>query len=89
MLQVTLPEELGEWVAKNAAQEGFGSADALVVEAVRALRERKEAEREREAKLLLEALESGEPIAVDDQWWDDFIAQCNARAIEAAKKDAA
>lgn len=76
MLQVTLPDELGEWVAKNAAQEGFGSAEALVVEAVRALRERKEAQREREAKLLMEALESGDPIAPDDQWWDDLQAEC-------------
>lgn len=79
MLQVTLPDELGEWVAKHAEQEGFGSADAFVVEAVRALRERKEAEREREAKLLLEALESGEPIATDDKWWDDLEAECMAK----------
>ena len=79
MLQVTLPDELGEWVAKNAAPEGFGSADTLVVEAVRALRERKEIEREREAKLLIEALESGDPIATDDKWWTDLEAECMAK----------
>ncbi len=80
MLQVTLPEELGEWVAKNAEMEGFGSADAFVVEAVRALREHREAQREREAKLVLEAVEEdGDDIEATPQWWDSFRAELSEK----------
>ncbi len=80
MLQVTLPDELAEWVAKNAAPEGFESADALVVEAVRALRERREAQREREAKMVLEAIEEpGEDIEATPQWWNGFRAELSEK----------
>lgn len=76
MLQITLPDELGEWVAKNADQEGYGSSEALVIEAVRALRERQELQRAREAKLVLDAIEEeGVDIEATPQWWDGFRAE--------------
>ncbi len=69
-LKVSLPEPLGEFVAEQAAKSGKQTAEAYVTSLVREAR-RREVLKEVEAKLI-EGLESGEPIPVTEEYWEEI-----------------
>ena len=72
-LKVSLPEPLGEFVVEQAAKSGKGTAEAYVTSLVREAR-RREILKDVEAKLI-EGLNSGEPIPVTKEYWEEKRAK--------------
>jgi len=71
-LQLSLPESMRAFVEEQAAKGGHSSADEYLRTLIREAQQR-EAKQRLEA-MLLEGLE-GEPIEVDDEFWDRFRAR--------------
>lgn len=65
-MTISLPEPMREFVEKEVAAGDYGSASELFREMVRDRQKRKA--QERLETLLLEGLESGEPIEVTDEY---------------------
>jgi len=65
-MNVSLPVSLRAF-AEERASHGFSSASEYIRELIR--RDQKEAARERLESLLIEGLESGEPILVTEEYW--------------------
>ncbi len=65
-MNVTLPEGLREWVETQAQLGGHPSVDCYVETVLRDERERTRKEID---QLLLEGVESGEPVEVNEIFW--------------------
>ena len=76
-LNISLPESMRAYIDEKVAEGGYSTASEYVRELVRA--DQKRAAQERLEGLLLEGLESGEAIAVDEQWWARKKADLLAR----------
>ncbi|MEO7677106.1 MAG: type II toxin-antitoxin system ParD family antitoxin [Verrucomicrobiota bacterium] len=79
-LKVSLPEPLGEFVVEQAAKSGKRSPEDYVTSLVQEAR-RREIHKEIEAKLI-EGLESGEPIPVTKEYWEEKRAKLLKRHHE-------
>jgi len=66
-MNVSIPESLRHF-AEERAREGFSSTSEYIRELIR--RDQKEAAREKLEALLIEGLESGEPIVVTESYWE-------------------
>jgi antitoxin ParD1/3/4 len=79
-MNISLPEELKEYVEQQA-QGGYSTPSEFVRDLIR--RDQKRHAKERLEQLLLEGLESGEPIPTDEAFWtnlkNDALAQIAAR----------
>ena len=71
-LTLSLPDSMREFVEQQVAKGGLGSADEYLLGLIREAQQR-EAKQRLEA-MLLEGLE-GEPIEVDDEFWERFRAR--------------
>ena len=67
-ITIALPEPLTEFVQAEAARRGYPSAAQYVEDLVQAEQRRQAAERL--DQLLLDGLNSGEPIEVTPEYWD-------------------
>jgi antitoxin ParD1/3/4 len=68
MLNISLPEPLQAFVEDQAAVAGFNSVNDYISHLV--LREKERvAQQQRIESLLVEGLESGEPIEATEDWW--------------------
>jgi antitoxin ParD1/3/4 len=67
-INISLPESLREFVITEAAIEGYSTLSEYVRGLIR--KAQKEKLEERLALLLLEGLESGQPIPAEDVYWD-------------------
>ena len=72
-MQITVPSPLKPFVEEETAHGGFRTADDYVASLIEAELRRK-AEERLEAKLV-EALESGPPLEVDERFWPDVKAE--------------
>lgn len=69
MLNISLPDNLEVVIAQQAEQAGFDTATDYLVHLV--LREQDRlSQQDRIEALLVEGLESGEPIEATDEWWE-------------------
>ena len=66
-MNIALPESMKTFVQKRAAEGNFSSVEEYVLDLIRADQQRRHEERIEE--LLLEGLGSGEPIEVDEAYW--------------------
>jgi len=66
-MKIALPESMKTFVQKRAAEGNFSSVREYVLDLIRADQQRRHEERLDE--LLLEGLASGEPIEVDEAYW--------------------
>jgi antitoxin ParD1/3/4 len=66
-MNISLPENLKEFVESVIAKDGYGTASEYVRELIR--EDEKRRTQERLEKLLLEGLESGEPIEITADYW--------------------
>jgi len=66
-MNIALPESMKAFVQKRAAEGNFSSVGEYVLDLIRADQQRRHEERLDE--LLLEGLASGEPIEVDEAYW--------------------
>ena len=67
-LNISLPMPLKRFVEKQTASEGYTSASEYIRELIRAAR-RRQARGHQLETLLLEGIESGSCIEVDDAYW--------------------
>lgn len=82
-LNVSLPEPMRAWIDEQVVKGGYGTASELVRELIREAQKR-QAKAELEAKLI-EGLDSGEPIPIDDAYWEGLKKRIAAQA-ERSKK---
>lgn len=66
-LSISLPEDLQAFLNQQIAAGGYGTASDYLSNLLRQEQER--AEINRLESLLLEGLDSGEPIEADEAWW--------------------
>jgi antitoxin ParD1/3/4 len=83
-MNISLPEAMKEYIEAKVAAGGYGTASEYIRELVRAAQKR-EAEEKLEA-LLLEGLNSGEPIEETPEFWAELKRDLRRRL---AKNDAA
>ncbi|HWL93896.1 MAG TPA: type II toxin-antitoxin system ParD family antitoxin [Phycisphaerae bacterium] len=68
-LNISLPEEMRTWVDEQIAQGGYGTISEFFRQLVR--EEQKRRIRDQIEAKLLANLESGEPIKVTPEFWED------------------
>ncbi|MBF2047601.1 MAG: ribbon-helix-helix domain-containing protein [Leptolyngbya sp. IPPAS B-1204] len=74
MLNISLPDQIKISVEEQAIAAGFNSANEYVYHLI--LREQERiAQQERIESLLLEGLESGEPVEATEDWWEQKRTQ--------------
>ncbi|HEY9644839.1 MAG TPA: type II toxin-antitoxin system ParD family antitoxin [Chroococcidiopsis sp.] len=74
MLNISLPDQIQTFVEEQAIAAGFNSANEYVYHLI--LREQERvAQQGRIESLLLEGLESGEPLEATDSWWEEKRSQ--------------
>jgi antitoxin ParD1/3/4 len=76
-MNIALPDTLKTFVETQVVEGGYSSASEYIRELIRADQKRK-AEEKLEA-LLLEGLNSGEPIEVTEAFWDEKRRQLSER----------
>lgn len=67
-MNIALPESMKQFVQERVSEGGYSSVSEYVRELIRADQKRKV--EERIDALLLEGLDSGEPIAVTQEYWE-------------------
>lgn len=74
MLNISLSDQVQTFVEEQAIAAGFNSANEYVYHLI--LREQERlAQQQRIESLLVEGLESGEPIEATDNWWEQKRTQ--------------
>ena len=81
-MNISLPEELKQYVEAQT-NAGYSTPSEYVRELIR--HDQKRRARERLEQLLLEGLNSGEPVAADEKFWADLKAEA-LRRMEARGK---
>ncbi|BAY75989.1 putative addiction module antidote protein, CopG/Arc/MetJ family [Nostoc linckia NIES-25] len=66
-INIFLPDSMKSFVEEQVAQGGYGSVSEYLQELITQDQKRKMQEHVEE--LLIAGLESGEPIEVNDEWW--------------------
>jgi antitoxin ParD1/3/4 len=69
MLNISLPDQVQTFVEEQAIAAGFNSANEYVYHLIVREQERI-AQQERIESLLVEGLDSGEPVEATDDWWE-------------------
>jgi antitoxin ParD1/3/4 len=84
-MNVSLPEELKEYVEAQA-KSGYSTPSEYVRELIR--RDQKRKAKERLDELLLEGLNSGDSVPVDQKFWSELKIDALAK-LESRKKGSA
>jgi len=71
LLNLFLPESIQTFVEQQVAKGGYANANEYILDLLR----QEQVKIERVESLLLEGLESGEPIELTDEWWDQKRSQ--------------
>ena len=79
-MNVSLPDTLKEYVEERENADGYGTASEYMRELIREDKKRKA--QERLESLLLEGLESGDPVPVTPDLWKNLWARVDARKKE-------
>jgi antitoxin ParD1/3/4 len=66
-LNISLPESMREFIDRQIDSGGYSTASEYIRHLIRLDQER--AEKKQIEKLLLEGLNSGEPVEITDDWW--------------------
>lgn len=69
MLNISLPDQVQTFVEEQVTAAGFNSANEYVYHLIVQEQERI-TQKERIESLLIEGLESGEPVEATDDWWE-------------------
>lgn len=77
-LTISLSDDLKAFVEERARAGNFASPAEFIGHLVRD--EQKRTEQQRLEQMLLDGLDSGDPIRVTDAYWDDLAARARQRA---------
>jgi antitoxin ParD1/3/4 len=67
-ISISLPEAIKAYVEERVAQSDYSSVDEYFLELIQ--QDQQRYSQEHLEALLLEGLNSGDPIAVTDEWWE-------------------
>lgn len=67
-LNISLSESMREFINEQITKEGFSTEDEYIRHLIGQEQER--VAKSRLEELLIEGLESGEPIEITDEWWE-------------------
>jgi len=67
-LNISLPEAMRSFIDQKVAEGGYSTASEYIRELVR--EDQKRQAQLRLETLLLEGLESGVPVEINDEWWE-------------------
>ncbi|MBW4499534.1 MAG: type II toxin-antitoxin system ParD family antitoxin [Scytonema hyalinum WJT4-NPBG1] len=76
-LNISLPDSMRSFIDEQVAKGGYSTASEYIRDLIR--QAQKKADQEKLEAMLLEGLESGEPIEVTDEWWEQKRAQMMQR----------
>ncbi|MBD2579473.1 type II toxin-antitoxin system ParD family antitoxin [Oscillatoria sp. FACHB-1406] len=69
MLNISLPEQIQAFIEEQTSVAGLNSVSEYIYQLI--LREKERIARQEQIEsLLLEGLDSGEPIEANDEWWE-------------------
>jgi antitoxin ParD1/3/4 len=68
-LNLTLPEAMRDFISEQVKKEGYLTAHDYILNLISEAQ--KKVEQQRLEQLLLEGLNSGTPIEVTDEWWEN------------------
>jgi antitoxin ParD1/3/4 len=86
-MNVSLPETLKEYVEEQVNGGGYGTVSEYLRELIREDKKRKA--QERLEALLLEGLDSGDPLPVTPDFWKELWGRVDARRKEKQESGAA
>lgn len=86
-LNISLPESMRSFIDRKVADGGYSTASEYIRELVR--EDQKRQARLRLETLLLEGLESGESIEINDEWWEQKKAELIERQQRNGKRGSA
>lgn len=66
---ISLPDDLQAFIDEEIAKGGYSTANEYISHLI--FQARKQAEQKRLETLLLEGLESGKALEVNDDWWEE------------------
>lgn len=81
-MNVALPESMKQFVHERVTQDGYSSASEYIRALIRSDQKRKA--EERIDALLLEGINSGEPIAVTSDYWEEKKRKLTERLAKAS-----
>ncbi len=84
-LNISLPQEMKDWIDQLVARAGYATTSEYFRQLVRA-DQRRQLREEIDARLLA-ALDSGEPVEITPDWWEERRQEL-ARRIKARKAKA-
>jgi len=76
-LNISLPEAMKDWIEQQVKEGGYGTASEFVREILREAQKTR-ARLELEQKLI-EGIESGPPIALNDAYWEGLRKRVSKR----------
>jgi antitoxin ParD1/3/4 len=79
-MNISLPEEMKAFVEEQLARGGFSTASEYIRHLIR-----KDQNRARIDALIIEGIESGPPIEVDEAYWEDKRRRLEERRAARAK----
>lgn len=68
-LNISLPDSMRLFIDEQIKLKGYSTASEYIRHLIR--QEQEKEEQNRLESLLLEGLESGEPIEINEQWWEN------------------
>jgi antitoxin ParD1/3/4 len=77
MLNISLPDAMRAFIDEEIAKGDYSTASEYIRDLIR--QAQKKAEEKKLETMLLEGLDSGEPIEVTDEWWEQKRAQIMQR----------
>jgi|AGSF01.1.fsa_nt_gi Plasmid stabilization system protein len=77
ILNISLPESIQDFVAQQVDKGGYGTVNEYILD----LLCQEKAKAERVESLLLEGLDSGEPLEVTDEWWEQKTQFFNSTVL--------
>jgi antitoxin ParD1/3/4 len=72
-LNISLPDAMRAFIDEEVAKGGYSTASEYIRDLIR--QAQKKTEEKKLDAMLLEGLDSGEPIQVTDEWWEQKRAQ--------------
>jgi antitoxin ParD1/3/4 len=82
-MNIALPESMKHFVQERVTEGGYSSASEYMRELIRADQKRKV--EERIDTLLLEGLDSGQPIPVTPEFWEEKMRRLTERLSQAIR----
>ncbi len=84
-MNVTLPDSMREWIETQAQMYGHSSPDGYVTELLREERQRLQSDIDQK---LIEGLDSGDPVEINDEFWAERQRILAERVKHHAKESA-